>query len=262
MRADVKTSLLETPKRTKIANVDFYRTKHGNLIRASALNMNTNKHAPQCEHFIQNGIYPTTTPHSHKRQFQADISPSGTCPYGPRCHFAHDPSKVAICKDYLRTGTCPNGDFCDMSHEMTYHRVPACAFFSRGNCTNSACRYPHVKVSPAAPVCRAFAKLGYCAKGAQCQRRHVNECPDYANHGFCADQASGRCPLPHIQHACVLRKKAEREAKVATGEESDASSGDDDEGLIDGDIDSDAEEFIITGDASHQVSQQADFIAF
>lgn len=36
--SDAATASLETPKKTKVADVEFYRTKHGNLVRASALN--------------------------------------------------------------------------------------------------------------------------------------------------------------------------------------------------------------------------------
>ncbi|KAF2857618.1 hypothetical protein K470DRAFT_260653 [Piedraia hortae CBS 480.64] len=148
------------------------------------------KTRPQCENFTKHG----------------------TCPFGPRCRYAHDPNKVAICKDFLKTGKCPRGEHCDLSHEMTYHRVPACTFFLRAMCTNEACRYPHVAVSPAAPVCRDFATTGYCARGADCDQRHVHECPDFANTGQCARNKAGRCPLPHPEHASVLRKAGKSES--------------------------------------------------
>lgn len=143
---------------------------------------------------------------------------------------------------------------------MTYHRVSACTFFLRGNCTNSECRYPHINVSPAAPLCRAFATLGFCAKGADCDRRHVVECPDYANHGFCANRENGRCKLPHPDRAAVLRKAAEREAKIHASEDySDLSSGGEEPEDME-DVDSDVE--IITGEDTHELSQQHDFISF
>ncbi|TKA31807.1 hypothetical protein B0A50_01886 [Salinomyces thailandicus] len=235
--ADGANDSQETPKRAEVANVVFHRTKRGNLVRASAL-ARTPKQAPQCEHFTRHG----------------------SCPFGPHCRFAHDPNKVAICKDYQKSGHCPQGDYCDLSHEMTYHRVPACAFFLRGNCTNSACRYPHIHVSPAAPVCRAFAALGFCAKGPDCDKRHVVECPDYANHGKCANRENGRCTLPHPDRAAVLRKAAERQAKLLDDQDhsdlsSDAEERDDEE-----DIDSDMEIFVGEDGHSHELSQQDDFV--
>lgn len=289
--ADGANDSQETPKRAEVANVVFHRTKRGNLVRASALaryipcdhrvlseryssvtNCRTPKQAPQCEHFTRHGTLP-----SHSRN--GDLGPRqhcraivlgsdrrlltyslGSCPFGPHCRFAHDPNKVAICKDYQKSGHCPQGDYCDLSHEMTYHRVPACAFFLRGNCTNSACRYPHIHVSPAAPVCRAFAALGFCAKGPDCDKRHVVECPDYANHGKCANRENGRCTLPHPDRAAVLRKAAERQAKLLDDQDhsdlsSDAEERDDEE-----DIDSDMEIFVGEDGHSHELSQQDDFV--
>ncbi|KAK4540818.1 hypothetical protein LTR36_008895 [Oleoguttula mirabilis] len=238
--ADSSIASKETPKRAKVAGVEFYRTKHGNLIRASALTGAARpiKKTPQCEHFTKNG----------------------TCPYGPCCRFTHDPHKVAICKDFQKHGACPRGDNCDLSHEMTYHRVPACAFFVRGNCTNSACRYPHIHVSPAAPVCRPFATLGFCAKGPECDKRHVIECPDYANHGVCANRESGKCQLPHPDRASILRKAAERQAKMAAEEDLSSDEDEDDQGVVD-DVDSDIEDAVM-GNDSHELTQQQDFVAF
>ncbi|KAK5117562.1 hypothetical protein LTR62_004984 [Meristemomyces frigidus] len=209
---DMAEAALATPKKIKIANVDFCRT----------------------------------------------------CVFGARCHFQHDPSKVAICKDFLKSGSCLRGDNCDMSHEMTYHRVPACQYFQRGNCTNTACRYPHVLVSPAASVCPAFATIGFCAKGSDCDKRHVHECPKYANKGFCAEREKGRCPMPHPDRASLLRKAAGRAAKMSSDAESDISSSEDDDRREEvEDIDSDEEDvFIHAGGESHELAQQQDFVGF
>nr|POF12898.1 zinc finger ccch domain-containing protein [Quercus suber] len=138
--------------------------------------------------------------------------------------FSHDPEKVAVCKEFLRTGNCAQGSNCDLSHRLSYHRVPACTHFLRGNCTNNACRYPHVSVSPSAQVCRAFAILGYCSQGPRCDKRHVVECPAFANTGNCADHAHGKCKLPHVERANTLRKAARRQAKQGFEDESDLSS--------------------------------------
>ena len=77
---DGPTDTQETPKRAKIAGIHFYRTKHGNLIRASALSgalrySSVTRHlsygecslftpyrytrqAPQCEQFTKHGTFP------------------------------------------------------------------------------------------------------------------------------------------------------------------------------------------------------------
>lgn len=250
----------QTPKKATIAGVTFLRTKHGNLLRAAPttnparyhpfhssrshcrsdllVSRSSRKQKPQCENFTKDGTRPTPTPtpafpmrrSARRRRWRVgkpspltDFHP-GKCPWGHNCKFSHDPEKVAVCKDFLRTGTCPQGSSCDFSHELTYHRVSACTHFLRGNCTNDACRYPHVSVSPAAKVCRAFATLGYCAKGAKCSQRHVVECPDYADTGRCANHELGKCKLPHVERANALRKAARRQAKKGSADESDLSS--------------------------------------
>ncbi|TKA29354.1 hypothetical protein B0A54_16862 [Friedmanniomyces endolithicus] len=261
---DIATDNVRTPKKTTIAGVDFYRTKHDNLIRASALKASARPTANklQCENFTKHG----TSLSSSYRAGLLERPYHGTTEIAPGlpCRFAHDPDKVAICKDFLRTSKCALGSNCDMSHEMTYHRVSACQYFLRGNCTKIACRYPHLFVSPAAPVCRAFATLGFCAKGSDCDKRHVLECPDHANHGFCADHAKGECSLPHPERASIIRKAAKRQSKTGSDAESDVSS--DPEDKIDemDDIDSDDEDVIMTGfgDNLHELSQQNDFIGF
>jgi hypothetical protein len=119
--------------------------------------------------------------------------------------FTHDLDKVAICKEYLQKGQCFRGAGCNLSHDPTPNRTPACIHFLRGNCTKPDCRYAHVKVDPAADVCRDYAILGYCEKGATCTDRHESECPDYANTGSCPNK---KCHLPHIDRAGQLRKIA------------------------------------------------------
>ncbi|KAK3675473.1 hypothetical protein LTR78_004556 [Recurvomyces mirabilis] len=261
--SDIATAALETPKRTKIVGVDFFRTKNGNLVRASTLRPSARYQTPQTlcfEHCLPPMIRPTAT----KARCE-NFTKHGTCPFGSQCHFAHDPNKVAICKDFLKGGACSRGANCDMSHEMTCHRVSACQFFLRGNCTNAACRYPHFSVPPSAPVCAPFATLGYCAKGPDCDKRHVLECPNFANKGHCANHDKGLCLLPHPDRASILRKAAERQAKMGADAESDLSSDEDvkDEEDIE-DIDSEGEDVFLTGtgENSHELSQQQDFVGF
>ncbi|CAG7924488.1 unnamed protein product [Penicillium olsonii] len=236
-----------TPKRVTVAGVPFVRSKNGNLHRLGAV--------------------ASRKPHTAKKRDELckRFTTTGTCYKGPTCLFTHDPSKVAICKDFLQTGQCAAGSSCDLSHEPSSHRSPACMHFLRGRCANPECRYAHIRVTPGAPVCRAFATLGYCDKGDSCEEKHVHECPDYANSGACNKK---RCQLPHVDRAGQIRKAAAAAAAADQGEdESDASSEEETYDAIDSDdVDSDeyddfAEE-LIEGVDSGEMSQQQDFIAF
>ncbi len=184
----------------------------------------------------------------------------------------HDHNKVAICKDFLQTGKCPAGASCDLSHDSTPERVPACLHFLRGRCSNDPCRYAHVRVNPAAPVCRAFATLGFCEKGADCAERHVVECPDYANTGVCNNK---KCRLPHVDRAGQLRKMmAAGSDKTADDtkegmptskgpEEDDVSSGADEADSDDIDSEGLAEEILGHGDEDPtEIAGQQDYIHF
>ncbi|OCL05581.1 CCCH zinc finger protein [Glonium stellatum] len=237
-----------TPKQAKIGGVTFFRSKNGNLYRA--------------------GLVKAKKRHTVKKLDEPCLrfTTTGSCSKGPHCRFVHNPHKVAICKDYLLKGECPFGDGCDLSHQPTPHRVPACVHFLRGNCTNEKCRYAHVRVNPAAPVCRTFARLGYCDKGADCADRHVFECPDYANKGFCRNET---CRLPHVDRAGQIRKSAAAESISAPDADisPDLTSDEEDFDQIDSDdIDSDGLEDVLvrgTEDArDHELSQQQDYVQF
>lgn len=195
------------------------------------------------------------------------LSHVGQCPKGPLCPYIHDPAKVAICKDYLQTGSCPASDSCDLSHESIPERTPACLHFLRGKCSNPSCRYAHVRVNPSAQVCKDFAVLGYCSKGAACPERHVHECPDYANTGVCRKP---KCHLPHVDRAGQIRKHAANNTDSATGsneeDDSDIVSDDDYDEIDSDDVDSDGleEDLMQLSDdtLSHALSQQQDFVQF
>ncbi|OQE26439.1 hypothetical protein PENSTE_c005G02662 [Penicillium steckii] len=238
-----------TPKRVTVAGVAFVRSKNGNLHRLGAV---TSKRAPN--------------PAKKRDDLCKRFTTTGTCYKGPSCLYVHDPSKVAICKDFLQTGQCPAGNSCDLSHEPSPHRSPFCMHFLRGRCSNPDCRYAHIRVTPGAPVCRAFATLGYCDKGAECTERHVHECPDYANTGVCHKK---RCKLPHVDRAGQIRKAAAAAASKAEAvdgmDESDPSSEEEDYDAIDSDdVDSDEDdyeaEFIAGGVDSGETTTQQDFI--
>lgn len=172
---------------------------------------------------------------------------------------------MAICKDFLlQGGGCPHGEHCDLSHDPTPERTPTCLHFARDSCTKPDCKYAHVKVSPAAPVCRDFGFYGYCGKGAACSDRHVFECPDFSNTGVC--KAKG-CKLPHRERASVLRRGGGGAAAAAAEDEemADLSSDEDDDGesIDDDDVDSDeVDEFIGTDEQGGlDFAEQRDFIA-
>jgi len=118
------------------------------------------------------------------------------------------------------------------------------------------CKYAHVKVSPAAPVCRSFGKFGYCEKGASCPDRHAFECPDFSNNGVCKTKG---CKLLHRERASVLRKVNAREMNGEDEEMADVSS--DDETVDGDDVDSDeVDEFIGQDENSLDFAEQKDFI--
>lgn len=200
-------------------------------------------------------VFAAKTDHTDKR--------IGSCTHGPRCRYIHDPSKVAICKEFLQKGECVFGETCDLSHDPTPNRTPACLHFAKDSCTNPNCRYAHVKVSPGAPVCRAFGIYGYCDKGAECPDRHVFECPDFSNTGVCKNK---NCKLLHRERASVLRKAAAA-AAVSGGDQNmdDMSSDDEDDeqSVNSNDVDSEeVDEFVGQDDDTpdFDFSAQQDFI--
>ncbi|KAM5442657.1 hypothetical protein MferCBS31731_002040 [Microsporum ferrugineum] len=125
-------------------------------------------------------------------------------------------------------------------------------------------KYTHVRITPGAPVCRDFAILGYCSKGATCEERHVHECPDYANTGNCGNK---KCSLPHVDRAGQIRKFTNQvDNSTEADSEEDISSDEEVYDEIDSDdIDSDdleEPEEIIQGVDGGDASQQLDFIGF
>ncbi|KAI9809048.1 MAG: hypothetical protein M1825_002337 [Sarcosagium campestre] len=243
-----------TPKKAIVGGITFVRSKNGNLYRLGMVK------ARKGAAFVKKSTELCVT-----------FTSTGLCSKGPHCPFVHDSNKVAICRDYLQKGSCPSGDSCDLSHEATAERVPACLHFLRGKCSNVHCRYAHVRVNPAAPVCRAFARLGYCSKGAGCAERHVHECPDYANTGTCHNK---KCRMPHVDRAGQLRKSVAatnqandkgRQASEGADDESDISSEEDDHDMIDSDdVDSDGLEEdlteITTTAEGEDLANQQDYI--
>ncbi|WVF67259.1 hypothetical protein IAT40_002007 [Kwoniella sp. CBS 6097] len=125
---------------------------------------------------------------------------TGRCNFGLTCPHIHDPARVSICPRYLR-GTCTLGTSCPLSHTPSAHNTPSCLRFqATSTCSVPNCPYPHVKVSPDAPVCEAFAKGGWCPKeSGECEELHVWECPEFRSKGTCPK--GGKCGLRHVVRA-------------------------------------------------------------
>ncbi|KAF8540912.1 hypothetical protein BDD12DRAFT_831429 [Trichophaea hybrida] len=204
VRLSGNSNVTTTPKKAVLGGVQFQRSRNGNLwraglVRASRRSKLSQRKSMPCKYF----------------------SNSGQCKHGLSCPYVHNPNEVAICPRFLASDSCQDGDMCDLSHDPTPHRVPACHHFLRGNCSKPDCRYAHVRVNPGASVCRRFATLGYCPKGADCTERHVHECPEFDETGVCTDE---KCKLPHIERAGRRRAAA---AATAIAEKAKSSSNDD-----------------------------------
>ncbi|KAF8887309.1 hypothetical protein BD779DRAFT_1527374 [Infundibulicybe gibba] len=146
----------------------------------------------------------TLHPRSRKKVKYSDkpcprFTTTGACTRGLTCPYTHDPSQIAICWNFLH-GKCPYpAARCALSHDPTPERTPVCVHFAAGGrCTRTACPFPHVRLGAREGVCRAFAVLGYCARGLDCPSEHVRECPDFAEGGGCKDP---KCRLPHVIRA-------------------------------------------------------------
>ncbi|KAF2806622.1 uncharacterized protein BDZ99DRAFT_465419 [Mytilinidion resinicola] len=229
-----------TPKRHTIAGVMFVRSKNGNLYRSGLVKGKKRREVLKVDELCPR------------------FTPTGSCARGPTCRFVHDIDKLAICKEFLTKGKCALGDGCELSHTPTPNRVPACLHFVRGNCTNDKCRYAHVRINPTAPVCRAFGRLGYCDKGADCPDRHMFECPDYANKGMCRN---AKCRLLHVDRASQLRSKAAAADSLAASEDDDYQDISSDEEVFGDSDDFDSEGLDDDSDIiGHGLSQQEDYV--
>ncbi|KAL1229017.1 Zinc finger CCCH domain-containing protein 3 [Trichinella pseudospiralis] len=94
----------------------------------------------------------------------------GYCTRGSQCPHAHDPTRVVICRRFLR-GKCSN-KFCRFSHVISDEKLPQCQFFAEGRCDIYECPYLHVTYAPGTAVCKKF-QLGRCMQGKRCLKRHV-----------------------------------------------------------------------------------------
>ncbi|KAF9054525.1 hypothetical protein BJ165DRAFT_1439571 [Panaeolus papilionaceus] len=131
---------------------------------------------------------------------------TGACSRGLTCMYQHDPTKIAICWNFLQDNCSNSAETCNLSHDPTPERTPLCFhFLNKGRCTREKCPFPHVNVGQRDGICRDFAVLGYCEKGLDCDHQHVRECPDFAEKGTCSTKG---CKLPHVIRANRSRKAA------------------------------------------------------
>ncbi|KAI8393823.1 uncharacterized protein BYT42DRAFT_640945 [Radiomyces spectabilis] len=140
-----------------------------------------------------------------QKQYCGFYTRYGKCPNGPSCLFKHDPARRAICPRFLNKRCKKPAGQCKLSHTPTPNIMPHCVHFQRGRCSNDDCPYPHVRVSPDAPICRAFATEGYCPKGLECPQKHVHVCPEFAETSKCSN---ANCRLPHVTRRTGDQQKA------------------------------------------------------
>ncbi|KAG0357750.1 hypothetical protein BG005_003151 [Podila minutissima] len=143
---------------------------------------------------------------ARKRQFCKYFTRFGQCT-NIRCPFMHSRQHLSICKRFLR-GQCHFTDAtCKLSHTPSPHTTPACSHFQYAACTKDECLYPHIKVNAQAPICKPFAKEGWCEAGATCKDRHVWICPDFDTPTGCKI----KCGLAHVANGGIRVKKTAEE---------------------------------------------------
>ncbi|SPB49149.1 unnamed protein product [Aspergillus niger] len=226
-----------TPKRVTVAGVAFVRSKNGNLHRLGAVTskrkpMTVKKKNALCQRFTTTGTnaFPTRGPEWHL----------------PPSHYLFH-----LLRDHADQDLQPFRQLLQRTNMPLYSRP------------EQGCNVQGLP-SDWSMQCRDFAVLGYCEKGAECDQRHVHECPDYANEGVCNKK---RCRLPHVDRAGQIRKNAASKTDaMAQAEESDASSEEEEYDEIDtddvdsDDLDEDEPQLIAAESDTGEVSQQQDYI--
>lgn len=239
---DISTLAKATPKEAIVSGVTFKRTRNGNLVRAGVAQQGFSQ---------QNG----------KTKLCRQYTSTGRCPRGDKCFGIHDIHRTAICQSVLRGVKCSAGDDCDLTHESSSQVAPTCLHFQRGKCIKHSCPYSHAPVDPSAPLCRAFAYLGYCEQGSSCGQRHLRECPDYTSGSGCR---SKHCALPHVDRASQMRRNAANssgnpsEMDVDDISSPEATDEDIDSNAMDPDGTHEPEEFFESG--SYELPQQQDYV--
>ncbi|KAF9312230.1 hypothetical protein BG003_006488 [Podila horticola] len=191
-----------TPKQFAVDGVVYVRTTNGNLVRATLV-----KSQLLAKRAAQEALKAKRNKSmARKRQFCKYFTRFGQCT-NTRCPFMHSRQHLAICKRFLR-GQCHFTDAsCKLSHTPSPHTTPACSHFQYAACTKDKCLYPHIKVNAQAPICRPFAKEGWCETGATCKDRHVWICPDFDTPAGC----KVKCGLAHVANGGIKVKKTAEE---------------------------------------------------
>lgn len=88
--------------------------------------------------------------------------------------YANNPDlrvkKQSTCIHWLH-GLCVKGALqCEFLHSALSTHMPICKFFAKGECSNSECKFRHVK--PAKSPCASFTE-GFCPWGPRCPNDHV-----------------------------------------------------------------------------------------
>ncbi|CAG8655015.1 8777_t:CDS:2 [Funneliformis caledonium] len=96
----------------------------------------------------------------------------GRCKEGDFCAYKHDPSRVEVCKLWLKGTECTLNSKCPLQHVESAHLIPHCRHFCKGMCLKDDCHYTHVKVSKRAPHCKDFMVGRYCPAGTSCRKKH------------------------------------------------------------------------------------------
>ncbi|KAJ3787610.1 hypothetical protein GGU10DRAFT_348478 [Lentinula aff. detonsa] len=211
VRKDLPQTLFNTPASTTTAQPPYVRKSGHMLTGKRVYKPKISRGRRKGNMTLTNGRRPYQTRRASKQMKYSDkqcprFSTTGSCSHGLTCMYQHDPSKIAICWNFLQDN-CPNtADTCNLSHDPIPERTPLCLhFLNKGRCTRPNCLFPHVNVGARHGICRDFAVLGYCGKGLDCDKQHVRECPDFAEKGACSTKG---CKLPHVIRANRNRKPA------------------------------------------------------
>ena len=147
------------------------------------------------------------------------FDPTGKCTRANVCPYKHDPERLAICPLFLRNRGPHDGVPCTLSHTPSSHNTPSCVRFqATSTCHYSTCLYPHIRVSPTAPVCEAFARERWCpAPAGTCPNLHVWECQEWREHGRCSRGKA--CGLQHVLRADSGAGKAAAKKDGLEGEQ-------------------------------------------
>ncbi|KAJ2956972.1 hypothetical protein NQZ79_g7225 [Umbelopsis isabellina] len=196
-----------TPQKAQVEGVEYVRTKGGNLIRAELAKERQLQKAKALKAKSEEKLkrkQVAAAARAERKKKRTSRSKGGHLVY------------VKEPEGYVRQGRhgkslVLQGNQIDKSkvycgYYTRYEIMPHCSHFQRGKCERVNCPYPHVRVSPQASVCKAFALEGYCSKGVDCKNKHIHVCPDFAETGKCENAT---CKLPHV----ALKNKRGQQSK-------------------------------------------------